>query len=155
MQNARQKCQHFDVRDAFLAATTMAALMPNQNGFANAVRQQVSALPTVAMSRAAAAAAAASQPAPGIPASPKRLASATTSSAAGKQGGGGGAVRALFTEKTKGGSGAQHSTSGTTSAKSTTGTYTMASMAKTKVVTSTMPSTFAAKVSCNTCGQRF
>ena len=133
-------------------------MMPSQNGFANAVRQQVQQLPNVAMTRAGAMPSVRGPQAAGagatVPSSPKRLATAGGSSSSGGTPGANpsaspanpaatagktGAVRALFTDKAKNSSPA--------APKSTTGTYTQASMAKTKVVTSTMPTTFAAKVS--------
>ena len=131
--------------------------MPSQNGFANAVRQQVQQLPNVVMSRANAAAAAAAistgvsngavQAAVpgGLPSSPKRLAAPRTPSTASPTSVSPtkGAVRALFTDKQTGAS--QHQQNSAPNPKSTV-TYTQAFMAKTKVVTSTMPTTFAAKV---------
>ena len=139
-------------------AATLAAMMPSQNGFANAVRQQVQQLPNVVMSRANAAAAAAAictgvsngavQAAVpgGLPSSPKRLAAPGTASTASATSvsPAKGAMRALFTDKQSGASQQQQQNSAA-NPKSTV-TYTQASMAKTKVVTSTMPTTFAAKV---------
>ena len=128
-------------------AATLAAMMPSQNGFANAVRQQVQQLPNVAMSRANAAGGMSNGAIPsavlgGLRLSPKRLATpgtgsnASTSVSPSKAG----AVRALFSEK------GTNSTQDKASTAKSTVTYTQASMAKTKVVTSTMPTTFAAKV---------
>ncbi len=135
-------------------AATLAAMMPNQNGFANAVRQQVQQLPAVAMTRSATNTTSSVNTVMavpgGLPSSPKRSAQpagATTAAPGINTTGTPGkpsAVRALFGVDKPGVPANKSSQPGATAVKSPV-TYTQASMAKTKVVTSTMP-TFAAKV---------